>query len=76
VAHFAAESHVDRSILGADEFVLTTTCSAPTLSLSAVLDNPGQTFVHVSTDEVYGSVESGFCTEDHVLNPSFPLRVY
>ncbi len=58
VVHFAAESHVDRSILGAAEFVLTNVVGTQTL-LEAALRCDVATFVHVSTDEVYGSIASG-----------------
>ncbi|WP_338894349.1 dTDP-glucose 4,6-dehydratase [Streptomyces sp. TG1A-60] len=71
VVHFAAESHVDRSIVGADAFVRTNVLGTDTL-LAAAVDNPPRTFVHVSTDEVYGSIDSGFCTEDQALSPSSP----
>lgn len=71
VVHFAAESHVDRSIAGADAFMRTNALDSDAL-LAAAVDNPPRTFVHVSTDEVYGSIDSGFCTEDQVLSPSSP----
>ncbi|MES4891884.1 dTDP-glucose 4,6-dehydratase [Streptomyces sp. NPDC096012] len=71
VVHFAAESHVDRSIEGAGEFVRTNVLGTQTL-LDAALRHGVGPFVHVSTDEVYGSVETGSCTEDHPLAPSSP----
>jgi dTDP-glucose 4,6-dehydratase len=71
VVHFAAESHVDRSILGADPFVVTNVVGTHTL-LQAALDAGVSTFVHVSTDEVYGSIESGSWPEDHLLEPNSP----
>ena len=54
VVHFAAESHVDRSILTAADFVLTNVVGTQTL-LDSALRHRVEPFVHVSTDEVYGS---------------------
>ncbi|CAM3119179.1 dTDP-glucose 4,6-dehydratase [Saccharomonospora xinjiangensis] len=71
VVHFAAESHVDRSILGAADFVLTNVLGTQNL-LQAALDAGVGRFVHVSTDEVYGSIEQGSWTEEHVLEPNSP----
>ncbi|MGH4009182.1 MAG: dTDP-glucose 4,6-dehydratase [Pseudonocardiaceae bacterium] len=71
VVHFAAESHVDRSILGADPFVMTNVVGTQTL-LQAALEAGVPRFVHVSTDEVYGSIESGSWPEDHPLEPNSP----
>ncbi|MBD0839610.1 dTDP-glucose 4,6-dehydratase [Streptomyces sp. TRM68416] len=71
VVHFAAESHVDRSITGAADFVLTNVVGTQTL-LEAALRSGVSSFVHISTDEVYGSVESGSSTEDDLLRPSSP----
>jgi dTDP-glucose 4,6-dehydratase len=71
VVHFAAESHVDRSITGADDFVLTNVVGTQTL-LDAALRQGVQTFVHISTDEVYGSIEQGSWPEEHPLRPSSP----
>ncbi|PXY32386.1 dTDP-glucose 4,6-dehydratase [Prauserella muralis] len=71
VVHFAAESHVDRSILGSADFVLTNVLGTQTL-LQAAHDAGVGKFVHVSTDEVYGSIESGSWSEDHVLEPNSP----
>ncbi|MEU3275198.1 dTDP-glucose 4,6-dehydratase [Saccharomonospora sp. NPDC006951] len=71
VMHFAAESHVDRSILGSADFVLTNVLGTQTL-LQAACDAEVGKFVHVSTDEVYGSIESGSWTEEHVLEPNSP----
>ena len=56
VVHFAAESHVDRSILGAADFVMTNVVGTQTL-LDAALHHGVDKFVHVSTDEVYGSID-------------------
>jgi dTDP-glucose 4,6-dehydratase len=71
VVHFAAESHVDRSILGAADFVLTNVLGTQTLLQAAVDAGVGK-FVHVSTDEVYGSIETGSWRENHVLEPNSP----
>jgi dTDP-glucose 4,6-dehydratase len=69
--HFAAESHVDRSIAGGAEFVRTNLLGTQTLLEAAVRGGVGR-FVHVSTDEVYGSIPSGSWTEAHVLEPNSP----
>jgi len=72
VFHFAAETHVDRSILDAGEFVLTDVFGTFTL-LEALRRSPHiEFFVHVSTDEVYGSRDEGFFKETDALNPSSP----
>ncbi|WP_158885260.1 dTDP-glucose 4,6-dehydratase [Amycolatopsis anabasis] len=71
VVHFAAESHVDRSIFGSADFVLTNVLGTQTLLQAALGAGVGK-FVHVSTDEVYGSIETGSWTEDHVLEPNSP----
>ncbi|MCP2258647.1 dTDP-glucose 4,6-dehydratase [Streptoalloteichus tenebrarius] len=71
VVHFAAESHVDRSILGATEFVMTNVLGTQTL-LQAALEAGVGKFVHVSTDEVYGSIDEGSWPEDHPLEPNSP----
>ncbi|WP_370946753.1 dTDP-glucose 4,6-dehydratase [Amycolatopsis sp. cg5] len=71
VVHFAAESHVDRSILGSADFVLTNVLGTQTLLQAALSANVGK-FVHVSTDEVYGSIQEGSWSEDHILEPNSP----
>ena len=71
VVHFAAESHVDRSIEGAAAFVETNVRGTQTL-LDAARRHPVARFVHVSTDEVYGSIESGSWTEAEPLLPNSP----
>jgi dTDP-glucose 4,6-dehydratase len=71
VVHFAAESHVDRSILGAADFVMTNVVGTQTL-LDAALKHGVDKFVHVSTDEVYGSIESGSWDESQPLEPNSP----
>jgi len=71
VVHFAAESHVDRSILGANEFVQTNVVGTQTL-LDAALRHQLRTFVHISTDEVYGSIAEGSWPETDPLRPNSP----
>ncbi|WP_414935675.1 dTDP-glucose 4,6-dehydratase [Amycolatopsis sp. cmx-11-51] len=71
VVHFAAESHVDRSITGAADFVLTNVLGTQTLLQGALEAEVGK-FVHVSTDEVYGSIDEGSWTESHALEPNSP----
>ena len=71
VVHFAAESHVDRSIEGPSVFLETNVVGTGVLIDAARRHKVGR-FIHVSTDEVYGSVEEGFATENAVLEPSSP----
>ena len=71
VVNFAAESHVDRSIAGQDPFVLTHVIGTGVL-LDAARRLEVPRYVQVSTDEVYGSIESGSFTETSPLNPSSP----
>ncbi|MEV4712699.1 dTDP-glucose 4,6-dehydratase [Micromonospora sp. NPDC049374] len=71
VVHFAAESHVDRSIAGAAPFVTTNVLGTQNL-LDAALRHGVARFVHVSTDEVYGSIADGSWTEDWPLAPNSP----
>ncbi|MEV7816868.1 dTDP-glucose 4,6-dehydratase [Streptomyces flaveolus] len=71
VVHFAAESHVDRSIEGAGEFVRTNVLGTQTL-LDAALRHGTGPFVHVSTDEVYGSIATGSWRESQPLAPNSP----
>jgi dTDP-glucose 4,6-dehydratase len=71
VVHFAAESHVDRSIRSATPFVVTNALGSQTL-LDAALRHRTARFVQVSTDEVYGSIASGSWTEDWPMKPSSP----
>ena len=72
IVNFAAETHVDRSIMGPAEFILT-----DVLGTQVLLDHArhhGKRFVQVSTDEVYGDIPLGApaCTEDAPLRPSSP----
>ncbi len=72
VVHLAAETHVDRSIIDAGQFVLTDVFGTFVL-LNALRHAPHvEFFLHVSTDEVYGSRDEGFFREDDPLNPSSP----
>jgi dTDP-glucose 4,6-dehydratase len=71
VVHFAAESHVDRSILDAASF-LTTNVLGTQVLLDAALRHDVRRFLHVSTDEVYGSVAKGYSVEDDRLEPNSP----
>ncbi|AZQ70577.1 dTDP-glucose 4,6-dehydratase [Streptomyces luteoverticillatus] len=71
VVHFAAESHVDRSISDAAAFVNTNVLGTHRL-LQAAADAGVERFVHVSTDEVYGSIDEGAWPEDHPLAPNSP----
>jgi dTDP-glucose 4,6-dehydratase len=71
VLHLAAESHVDRSITGARIFYETNVLGTQQL-LESAMRRGVERFVHVSTDEVYGSIESGAWREDHILEPNSP----
>jgi dTDP-glucose 4,6-dehydratase len=71
IVHFAAESHVDRSINSASEFVVTNVLGTQTL-LEAALYGEVKRFLHVSTDEVYGSISKGSTSESSLLRPNSP----
>ncbi len=72
VVHFAAESHVDRSIEGPEIFVKTNVLGTQIL-LDQAKENKIKKFVHVSTDEVYGSLgKTGYFTEDTPIAPNSP----
>jgi dTDP-glucose 4,6-dehydratase len=71
VVHFAAESHVDRSVRDARPFIETNVLGTQTL-LDAAHRAGVSRFVHVSTDEVYGSIAEGSWREDHILEPNSP----
>ena len=71
VVNFAAESHVDRSILDPGEFIRTDVQGTATLLAAAREAGVGR-FVQVSTDEVYGSIDSGSFRETDPLQPSSP----
>lgn len=77
VIHLAAESHVDRSITGPDEFIMTNivgTLNLLNAALGTWKDSGGKmVFYHISTDEVYGSLgSSGYFTEDTAYDPRSP----
>jgi dTDP-glucose 4,6-dehydratase len=71
VVNFAAETHVDRSIAGASDFVAANVTGVQIL-LQACLDAKVQRVVQVSTDEVYGSIPSGSWSENATLEPNSP----
>ncbi|HVX46671.1 MAG TPA: dTDP-glucose 4,6-dehydratase [Mycobacteriales bacterium] len=71
VINFAAETHVDRSITGAADFALTNFVGAQQV-FDACLRHGVRRVLHVSTDEVYGTIPTGSWTEDHVLEPNSP----
>ena len=71
VIHFAAESHVDRSIVDGSAFVRTNLLGTYTM-LDSALRHGINRFIHISTDEVYGSTNEGSFKETDVLNPSSP----
>ena len=71
VVHFAAESHVDNSIAGPDVFMITN-CGGTNIVMRACLDAGVERVVHISTDEVYGSVEEGSSVESDRLEPRSP----
>src|SRR3954463_3242140 len=71
IVNFAAESHVDRSIDDAGDFVVTNVLGTQRL-LQAALEYEVRTFVQVSTDEVYGSIDDGAWRETEPLLPNSP----
>ena len=71
VVNFAAESHVDRSINGARDFIVTNVLGTQTL-LDEVKASDIQTYLQVSTDEVYGSIPIGSWPESEPLLPNSP----
>jgi dTDP-glucose 4,6-dehydratase len=71
VVHFAAESHVDRSIAGADDFIHTN-CFGTSVVMDTARRVGVQRVLHVGTDEVYGSVETGSSLETDPLEPRSP----
>jgi dTDP-glucose 4,6-dehydratase len=72
VINFAAESHVDRSITGASDFVQTNIVGVQVLLDAIKASGRKIRFLQVSTDEVYGSIEYGSWTEDWPLQPNSP----
>jgi len=71
VVHFAAESHVDRSIVSPDEFVHTN-CDGTNVVMDVARRLGIGRILHISTDEVYGSIEEGSFTETDPLTPRSP----
>src|SRR5690606_1219698 len=71
VVHFAAESHVDRSIAGPDEFVRTN-CFGTNVVMDVARRLEVSRVIHIGTDEVYGSVEEGSSLETDRLEPRSP----
>lgn len=71
VVHFAAESHVDRSIESSSVFMSTNVLGTQTM-LEATMKASVPVFVHISTDEVYGSIDKGSWDEDEPLLPNSP----
>ncbi|MCL1599462.1 MAG: dTDP-glucose 4,6-dehydratase [Actinomycetia bacterium] len=71
IVHFAAESHVDRSIAGPSAFTETNVVGTGIL-IDAAHRHGVERFIHVSTDEVYGSIAEGSADEGARLNPSSP----
>lgn len=71
VVHFAAESHVDRSIVGSDDFV-NTNCFGTNIVMDTARRLEIGRVIHIGTDEVYGSVETGSSKETDPLEPRSP----
>ena len=71
IVHFAAESHVDRSIESSSVFISTNVLGTQQL-LESAMKSGIATFLHVSTDEVYGSIEAGSWDENEPLLPNSP----
>ena len=71
IVNFAAESHVDRSILDASPFIETNVKGTQVL-LEGARKYQVERFIQVSTDEVYGSIETGKFTEESPLSPNSP----
>lgn len=71
VVHFAAESHVDRSLLDPDVFVRTN-CDGTNVMCDIATQLGVERFLHISTDEVYGSIEEGSFVEGDPLMPRSP----
>jgi dTDP-glucose 4,6-dehydratase len=71
VVHFAAESHVDRSIVSPDEFVHSN-CDGTNVIMDVARRVEVSRVLHISTDEVYGSIEQGSFAEDDALTPRSP----
>ena len=71
IVHFAAESHVDRSIVDPDAFV-STNCGGTNVLCDIARQVGVERFLHISTDEVYGSIDEGSFSETDALAPRSP----
>jgi dTDP-glucose 4,6-dehydratase len=71
IVHFAAESHVDRSILGPEAFIETNVKGTFNMLEAARLEGVKK-FLHISTDEVYGSIKKGRSKEGDMIDPTSP----
>ncbi len=71
IINFAAESHVDTSIYQPEKFIYSNVLGVQRL-LQFAYKNKDQNFIHISTDEVYGSSKDKFFSENSILNPSSP----
>jgi dTDP-glucose 4,6-dehydratase len=71
VVHFAAETHVDRSIAGPDDFI-NTNCFGTNIVMDTARRLDIERVIHIGTDEVYGSVAEGSSKESDLLEPSSP----
>lgn len=71
IFNFAAESHVDRSIASAQDFIMTNVVGTTNL-LDTALKHNIQKFIQISTDEVYGSIKQGSFSETDKLDPTSP----
>jgi len=72
IVHFAAESHVDRSIDNPQDFLTANILGTHNLLEAARQNGQIKKFLHISTDEVYGSVAEGYCREESELKPNSP----
>lgn len=72
VIHGAAESHVDNSIKNSHDFITTNVIGTHSMLEAALKVHTPEKFINVSTDEVYGSVESDFSKETDILDPRSP----
>ena len=72
IINFAAESHVDRSILDSKPFLVSNIMGVYTLLDTVRTKKPDMKFLQISTDEVFGSLETGFAKEEDVFKPSNP----
>lgn len=72
IVHFAAETHVDRSLQNAESFLLTDIVGTFRILEIIKTKKSVRKYIHISTDEVYGSIDSGSFSEDSPLNPTNP----